>query len=84
MQATSFNSELVWDTSKVTSMVHTFGLAYAFNQPLVWDTSKATSMQKTFELAYAFNQPLAWDTSKVAYFNNFGQCAALAPSNPNC
>ena len=42
--ANAFNSELAWDTSKVTDMNDMFFAANAFNQPLVWDTSKVTEM----------------------------------------
>ena len=63
--AKAFNSDLAWDTSKLTGLSSTFRLAEAFNAPLVWDTSKVTNMQSTLDGTGAFNQPLAWDTSKV-------------------
>jgi hypothetical protein len=63
--AKSFNAELAWDTSKVTTMGMAFWEATAFNRQLVWDTSSVTNMQRAFYEAYAFNQLLDWDTSKV-------------------
>ena len=47
--ATAFNSQLTWDTSKVTSMAYTFYNAEAFNQALGWDTSSVTSMFRFFD-----------------------------------
>ena len=58
--ADAFNSELAWDTSKVTNMQLTFHDADAFNSELAWDTSKVTNMYSTFVDAEAFNQPLDW------------------------
>ena len=90
--AKAFNSQLVWDTSKVTTMKSTFEDAKSFNQPLVWDTSKVTSMAQTFYGADGFSQDLAWDTSQVycpsnpncANFGAFGQCARLVPADGRC
>ena len=84
----SFNRDLNWDTSQVTSMDSTFQGADAFNSELDWDTSSVTRMTATFNGATAFNQPLAWDTGSInrylGGFSHFGQCAALIPSNPYC
>ena len=82
-----------WDTSRVDDLSELFGEKSAFNEAIGgWDTSKVTTMRSTFVEADAFNQPLAWDTGKVSPvawdtrpgFPQFGQCAALIPSNPNC
>ena len=69
--AEAFNSELDWDTSKVTIMYAMFYKAEAFKQPLAWDTSKVTNMDRTFGSAAAFNQPLDWDTSEVVSTDDF-------------
>ena len=67
VDATAFNSELVWDTSAVTNMHGMFQNAEAFNQPLNWDTSKVWAddydMQFMFAGAVAFDQLLCWDIS---------------------
>lgn len=64
----TFNGDISgWDTSKVTSMVYTFGSTTAFNQPIGnWDTSSLTNMEYLFTYSSAFNQNIStWDTSKV-------------------
>ena len=78
--AHAFNSELVWDTSKVTSMWYTFENAIAFNKPLAWDTSQVTDMVGTFNGAEAFNQPgiSAWDVSKASLMTDMFAGSALA------
>lgn len=76
--ATIFNDPSVskWDTSNVTNMNYTFGLAPVFNQPLNdWDVSNVTTMKQMFVGSPAFNKPLdKWNTSKVttmyAMFSN--------------
>ena len=79
-----FDQQLVWDTSKVTTMGATFRNTNAFNSQLAWDTSQVTHMYGTFQGAEAFNQPLAWDTTKVTNFADFRQCGALTQKNPAC
>ena len=58
--ATAFNSQLVWDTSKVTGLNHAFRSASAFNSELAWDTSKVLGMGWTFFETEAFNSELNW------------------------
>lgn len=64
----TFNQDIWnWDTSSVTSMIHTFRQAYAFNQDInYWDVSKVIRMDGMFLVASAFNKPLnKWNTSNV-------------------
>ena len=64
----TFNQDIWnWDTSSVTSMIHTFRQAYAFNQDInYWDVSKVVRMDGMFLVASAFNKPLnKWNTSNV-------------------
>ena len=64
----TFNEDIWnWDTSSVTSMIHTFRQAYAFNQDInYWDVSKVIRMDGMFLVASAFNKPLnKWNTSNV-------------------
>ena len=66
-----------WNTSNVTNMEYTFGLANNFNQPLNnWDTSKVNSMEGMFDFTNDFNQPLNnWNTSNVITMENMFQYA---------
>ena len=64
----TFNQDIWnWDTSSVTSMIHTFRQAYGFNQDInYWDVSKVIRMDGMFLVASAFNKPLnKWNTSNV-------------------
>ena len=81
--AFAFNSELAWDTSKVTQMYGTFRDTEAFNQPLAWDTSKVMGMDYTFRDARAFNSELAWDTSKVTSMQGAFEEATLLVNGYN-
>ena len=79
----TFNQDIWnWDTSSVTSMIHTFRQAYGFNQDInYWDVSKVIRMDGMFLVASAFNKPLnKWNTSNVesmadmfAVTHNFNQ-----------
>ena len=70
-KASSFNSPINLDTSKVTDMKGFLRDASSFNQPLELDTSNVTNMFGFLWGASSFNQPLNLDTSNVTDMKGF-------------
>ena len=65
-EASSFNQDLGWTTSKVETMHKMFLEASTFNGNISkWKTSQVTDFSKMFRSASSFNQPLFWEMSKV-------------------
>jgi hypothetical protein len=71
-RASSFNSNLQWNTSLVNDIAHIFDGCTNFNGYIGgWDTSRVTQMRNVFNGCTLFNQNVRrWNTSAVISMNS--------------
>ena len=81
--ATSFDSDLPWDVSQVTTMSSTFDTATIFNGDIsTWDTSACVDMSAMFTAASNFAGDLSlWNTERVVRTNGMFEVTQSFNSN---